>query len=81
MTLLAIVGLLTKGFSDRIGGKRAIGVRSCATFDGEVVANQRFRAGLAPFRRFWSAHVAALEPHLDRMDQLTLTKTKTRRRR
>jgi DNA-binding transcriptional ArsR family regulator len=27
-------------------------------------------AWLAPFRRFWSAHVDALERHLDRMDQL-----------
>src|SRR5215472_11576883 len=26
---------------------------------------------LAPFRRFWSAHVDALERHLDRMDQTT----------
>src|SRR3954466_2893290 len=26
---------------------------------------------LAPFRRFWSAHVDALERHLDRMEQLT----------
>jgi DNA-binding transcriptional ArsR family regulator len=26
---------------------------------------------LAPFRRFWSAHVDALERHLDRMDQST----------
>jgi DNA-binding transcriptional ArsR family regulator len=26
-------------------------------------------AWLAPFRRFWSAHVDALERHLDRMDQ------------
>src|SRR3982750_1573860 len=38
-------------------------------------------AWLAPFRRFWSAHVDALERHLDRMDQLTPTKRKTRRRR
>jgi hypothetical protein len=37
-------------------------------------------AWLAPFRRFWSAHVDALERHLDRMDQSTLTKRKTRRR-
>jgi DNA-binding transcriptional ArsR family regulator len=29
---------------------------------------------LAQFRRFWSAHVDALERHLDRMDQPTLTK-------
>jgi DNA-binding transcriptional ArsR family regulator len=44
---------------------------------------------LAPFRRFWSAHVDALERHLDRMDHLdhldqsaaTSTKRKTRRRR
>ena len=28
---------------------------------------------LAPFRRFWSAHVDALERHLDRMDQSTPT--------
>ena len=51
-------------------------------------------AWLAPFRRFWSAHVDALERHLDQMDQLesrttpvrrplcssTPTKKKTRRR-
>ena len=36
---------------------------------------------LAPFRQFWSAHVDALERHLDRMDQPTATKKKTRRRR
>jgi DNA-binding transcriptional ArsR family regulator len=35
---------------------------------------------LAPFRRFWSVHVDALERHLDRMDQSTPTKKKTRRR-
>ena len=38
-------------------------------------------AWLAPFRRFWSAHVDALERHLDRMDQSTPTKGKTRRKR
>ncbi|MBV8073382.1 MAG: winged helix-turn-helix transcriptional regulator [Acidobacteriaceae bacterium] len=56
---------------------------------------QEIDAWLAPFRRFWSAHVDALERHLDRMDQfdsrttgakrpmrsLTLTKRKIRRRR
>jgi DNA-binding transcriptional ArsR family regulator len=31
---------------------------------------------LAPFRRFWNAHVDALERHLDRMDQKTKRKTK-----
>ncbi|MCU1315048.1 MAG: transcriptional regulator, ArsR family [Candidatus Acidoferrum typicum] len=40
---------------------------------------------LAQFRRFWSAHVDALERHLDRIDQsmerATPTKRKTRRRR
>jgi len=37
---------------------------------------------LAQFRRFWSAHVDALERHLDRMDedQSTPTKKKTRQR-
>jgi DNA-binding transcriptional ArsR family regulator len=37
-------------------------------------------AWLAPLSRFWSAHVDALERHLDRMDQSTPTKKKTRRR-
>ena len=31
---------------------------------------------LAQFRRFWSAHLDALELHLDRMDQSTRTKKK-----
>ncbi len=38
-------------------------------------------AWLARFRRFWSAHVDALERHLDRMAESTATKRKTRRRR
>ena len=42
---------------------------------------QELDAWLAPFRRFWSAHVDALERHLDRMDQPTPTKRKTRRKR
>src|SRR5207248_1108273 len=44
---------------------------------------QEIDAWLAPFRRFWSAHVDALERHLDRMDKSTSTKKKkekTRRR-
>ena len=41
---------------------------------------QEVDAWLAPFRQFWSAHVDALERHLDRMDQATQTKRKTRRR-
>jgi DNA-binding transcriptional ArsR family regulator len=36
---------------------------------------------LAPFRQFWSAHVDALERHLDRMDRSTPSKRKTRRTR
>ena len=38
---------------------------------------------LGQFRRFWSAHVDALERHLDRMDDddSALTKGKTRKRR
>ncbi|HEX5431635.1 MAG TPA: metalloregulator ArsR/SmtB family transcription factor [Bryobacteraceae bacterium] len=49
---------------------------------------QEVDAWLAPFRRFWSAHVDALERHLDRMDRSTSaptkrapTKTRTRRKR
>ena len=42
---------------------------------------QELDAWLDPFRRFWSAHVDALERHLDRMEQSTPTKRKTRRRR
>jgi len=36
-------------------------------------------AWLAPFHRFWSGHVDALERHLDRMDRAARTKRKTRR--
>ena len=42
---------------------------------------QELEAWLAPFRRFWSGHVDALERHLDRMDHSTRTKKKTRRRK
>ena len=35
-------------------------------------------AWLAPFRRFWSAHVDALERHLERMEQLPPKKGKKR---
>jgi DNA-binding transcriptional ArsR family regulator len=42
---------------------------------------QEVEAWLAPFRRFWSAHVDALERHLDRMDQSTPRTGKTTRRR
>jgi len=46
---------------------------------------QEMDAWLAQFRRFWSAHVDALERHLDRMDRFppkepTSTKTKKTRR-
>ena len=44
-------------------------------------ALQELDAWLAPFRQFWSGHVDALERHLDRMDQTTSAKRKTRRRR
>jgi hypothetical protein len=54
---------------------------------------QEVDAWLTQFRRFWSAHVDALERHLDRMEQTadratdrarnraTATKGKTRRKR
>jgi DNA-binding transcriptional ArsR family regulator len=47
---------------------------------------QEVEAWLAPFRQLWSAHVDALERHLDRMEHSTPTrataaKRKTRRRR
>jgi DNA-binding transcriptional ArsR family regulator len=38
-------------------------------------------AWLDQFRRFWSAHVDALERHLDRMDQATATKRKAKKTR
>ena len=42
---------------------------------------QEVDAWLAPFRRFWSAHIDALERHLDSMDPPASTKkTKTKRR-
>jgi DNA-binding transcriptional ArsR family regulator len=46
---------------------------------------QQIDAWLAPFRRFWSAHVDALERHLDRMERpvrsATPTKKQKRRKR
>jgi len=42
---------------------------------------QQLDAWLAQFRQFWSAHLDALERHLDRMDHSTSTKKKPRRRR
>ena len=42
---------------------------------------QQVDAWLAPFRRFWSAHVDALERHLERMDQSTAKKKRKTRRR
>jgi DNA-binding transcriptional ArsR family regulator len=42
---------------------------------------QEVDAWLAPFRRFWAAHVDALERHLDRMEQSEPTKTETTKRR
>jgi len=39
---------------------------------------QEMDAWLAQFRRFWSTHVDALERHLDRMDQSTRMKGKTK---
>jgi DNA-binding transcriptional ArsR family regulator len=38
-------------------------------------------AWLAPFRRFWSAHLDALERHLDRMDQPNRTNKKRAKRK
>jgi DNA-binding transcriptional ArsR family regulator len=42
---------------------------------------QQLDTWLIPFRRLWSAHLDALERHLDRMDEPASSKTKTRRRR
>jgi DNA-binding transcriptional ArsR family regulator len=40
---------------------------------------QELDAWLAQFRQFWSAHVDALERHLDRMEQSTPTRMKTKK--
>jgi hypothetical protein len=42
---------------------------------------QEVDAWLAQFRRFWSAHVDALERHLDRMNPSAPGKRKPRRRK
>lgn len=42
---------------------------------------QELDAWLAPFRRLWSRHLDALERHLDRLDQKSATRKKTRRKR
>ena len=42
---------------------------------------QEVDAWLAPFRRFWSAHVDALERHLDRMERSARTETTRTRKK
>ena len=42
---------------------------------------QEIEAWLAPFRRFWSTHLDALERHLDRVDPPEPAKRKIRRKR
>ena len=42
---------------------------------------QEIEAWLAPFRRFWSAHVDALERHLDRMEPSLERATRAKRKR
>jgi DNA-binding transcriptional ArsR family regulator len=42
---------------------------------------QELDAWLDPFRRFWSAHVDALERHLDRAERTSPTNRKTRKQR
>jgi DNA-binding transcriptional ArsR family regulator len=42
---------------------------------------QELDAWLVPFRRFWSAHVDALERHLDRVDHARTRTTGPKRRR
>ena len=42
---------------------------------------QELDAWLAPFRRFWSEHVEALERHLDRMEQATPERTKKKKKK
>jgi DNA-binding transcriptional ArsR family regulator len=42
---------------------------------------EQLEAWLAQFRRFWSAHLDALERHLGRMEASTSTRRKARRRR
>jgi DNA-binding transcriptional ArsR family regulator len=41
---------------------------------------QKLDTWLAQFRGFWSAHLDALERHLDRMERSTQTKTKDKER-
>jgi DNA-binding transcriptional ArsR family regulator len=66
-------------------------LREAGLVEAEVDAQRRLyrlrperlmevEAWLVPFRRFWSAHVDALERHLDRMEPSTPAKRKTRKR-
>ena len=47
----------------------------------KLEALQQADAWLAQFRRVWSAYVDALKRYLDRTDQSTATKKKTRSKR
>jgi len=44
-------------------------------------ALQELDVWLTPFRQFWSAHMDALERHLDRMNQKPSSKRKKKKRR
>jgi len=67
-------------------------LREAGFVEAEVAAQRRLYrlrpeplkevdAWLAPFRAFWSAHLDALERHLDRMESPTPAKKKTRKTR
>src|SRR5215472_5339546 len=52
-----------------------------ASQDSRIEVGRKTMGSVFEIRRFWSARVDALARHLDGMDQLTLTKRSTRRRR
>ena len=65
--------------------RRIHGGRPTTSLPAETITTSGVDAWLAPFRRFWSAHIDALECHLDDMRhtkevQSTPTKRQTRRR-
>jgi len=81
------LGMSQPAVSKHLRVLREAGVVEC-TVDAQrrlyrlkPAALQELDAWLTPFRQFWSAHVDALERHLDRMDREAPAKTKTRRRR
>ena len=76
----AILGLLVSSEQSVGDIERQLGMTQPTVSKHLRVLREAGFVEATPFRRFWSAHVDALERHLDRMDRSTRPKKKARKR-